>query len=141
MSWMRARAHGNSARPIWASAVALVLALLAASLLGLSSSGADAGQPTIVEVGSAAAFHTTGCSQLVAHTTVINVRQDHGGCEAPVSCPAGGAGCCGTTCHAAANQVEVPRLYPPANEALADASALRLVVEAASPGMFRPPIG
>ena len=141
MFGMRARAHRSSARPIWASAVALVLVLLAASLLGLSSSGADAGEPTMVEVGSAAAFNTTGCIQLVAHATVIDVREDHGGCEAPVSCPAGGTSCCGTTCHAAANQVEAPRLYPPANEALADASALRLEVEAATPGMFRPPIG
>jgi hypothetical protein len=115
--------------------------LLAASLLGLSSSDAAAGEPTIVEVGSAAAFHTTECSQLVAHAAVIDVRQDHGGCEAPASCPPGGAGCCGTTCHAAANQVEGPRLFPPANRALADASALRLEVEAAAPGMFRPPIG
>jgi hypothetical protein len=141
MSGMRARAHGISARPIWASAAAFVLVLLAASLLGISSSSADAGEPTIVEAGSAAAFHATGCSQLVADATVIDVREDHGGCEAPVSCPAGDTSCCGTACHAAANQVEVPRLYPPANEALADASALRLEVEAASPGMFRPPIG
>jgi hypothetical protein len=141
MSGMRARAHGTSARPIWASAVTLLLVLLAASLLGLSSSSAEPGTRTVVEAGSTAVLHTAGCGQLVARATVTDVREDHGGCAAPVSCPAGGTSCCGAACHAAANQVEIPCLYPPANEGLVDASALRLEVEAASPGMFRPPIG
>lgn len=82
-----------------------------------------------------------GCRQLVVHATVIDLDENQGGCKTPVSCPPVGGACCGTACNAAADKVEGPWLYPPAAGARTVAYALGLQVEAAKPGMFRPPIG
>lgn len=128
-------------RPFWAGMVVFAALLLAAALAGLSPSGATTVERTPVQVGYAAAPYGAGCHQLAARVTAIELHKNNGGCKAPVSCPASGAACCGTTCHAAADQVEGARLYPPAPAADAVGSAVRLQVEAARPGMFRPPIG
>jgi hypothetical protein len=123
-------------------AVVFAMLLLTAALIGLSSSGSATIERTLVQASYAGvASYTAACHQLVLHAAVTELGENYGGCEAPVSCPPTGSACCGTTCHAAADQVEVPYPYPPAAEARGVGSTMRLQVEAVRPGMFRPPIG
>ena len=123
-------------------AVAFAMLLLAAALIGLSSAGSANAQSAPVQSGRyVSAADAAGCDQLAARAKVIEFYENHAGCQAPVSCPQTGAACCGTTCHAAADQADGPRLNAPVRGPRPVGSALRLQVQAARPGMFRPPIG
>jgi hypothetical protein len=132
-----------SSRPRWAGGVVFVILLLAAALVGLSSLGSATAIGMTVQAGHAAASDVAGCHQPAASATAIQLHESDGGwtATAPVSCPQTGSACCGTACHAAANQVESPRLSPPSARTLAVGSILPFAIKTATPGRFRPPIG